>query len=110
MPAEILIDETGPQFDQVVELDGTDFLLDFRWNEREQRWYLDVSDNDGALILAGQKLVANWLPMRLVTNRGRPLGQMVLQDTTRAGLDPRLGDLGTRVRLIYFTAAEVAAL
>lgn len=111
MAVEIPIDEAGPHISQVTELEGTSYVFVFRWNEREQRWYLDLRDTDGASIVVGQKIVANWPILRLVVDEGRrPPGEIIVQDTSGRGRDPRLGDLGTRVRLIYLTEAEVAAL
>lgn len=116
MALEIPIEVTGPEpgeltphVEQTTELDGVEFGLRLRWNDREQRWYLDLSDVDGAPILLGVKLVANWSLLRTLADDGRrPRGELVVVDTTGEG-DPRLPDLGRRVRLIYVPVAEVPA-
>ena len=111
MSTEIPIQEAGTSFTQTVDLDGSDFVFVFRWNDREQRWYLGITDTDDTPIFMGRKLVADWLTLKpLVDQTLRPRGELLVVDTTGGGLDPRIGDLGNRVRLLYFNEAEIAAL
>ena len=87
MAVEIPIEETGPHIEQVTDLEGTSFVFTFRWNEREQRWYLDLRDTDGAAILLGVKMVANWQILRLLVDSDRrPPGEIIVQDTSGGGL------------------------
>lgn len=108
MSVEIPIAENDQsRFTQVTPLEGVDFLFEFRWNEREQRWYMDVRSVDGESVFMGVKIVADWSLLRLlVRDDDRPAGEIYAHDTTGAG-DPRLGELGTRVRLIYIPEAEL---
>lgn len=108
MAVEIPITENEQsRFTQVTPLDGVDFLFEFRWNEREQRWYMDLRSIDGTALFMGAKIVADWSLLRLYTrDEDRPAGEIYAHDTTGDG-DPRLGELGTRVRLIYIPEDEL---
>lgn len=100
--------ETRGNYSQRTVLDGREYLLLFRWNQREGRWYLTISDQDGAPIVSGVKIVVNF---PLITNRivdaRRPPGEIFATDTTGADIDPGLDDLGSRVVLIYIDAADI---
>ena len=43
-----------------VTLDRREFVLDLRWSMREARWYLDVRDSGGVLLVGGVKVVTSW--------------------------------------------------
>lgn len=91
-----------------TQLDGVTFQLDFAWNARGGCWSIMVSDAAGNLLLrrcvrVGLSLLARFRDTRL------PPGDIVVVDTSGAGAEPGLTDLGGRVQLVYLTAAEIAA-
>ena len=88
-------------YSERVELDGTIYGLTFMWNTREEAWFLSVADADGVALVSGVKLVADWQLFQSVSNASMPPGEMVAVDTSGAGLDPGLTDLGERVLLMY---------
>lgn len=82
-----------------VTLDGREFILDLQWNEREERWYLSISDEEGAPILMGRKLVCE-VPL-LVYYLGDPRvppGDLRVIDMTHDYSPPGLNDLGAGLR------------
>jgi hypothetical protein len=91
-----------------VVLDGSTFTLEFRWNTREQAWYLNVSDEAGVLIRGSVKVVVNWPLAARVVNPKKWPGRLVAQDTTGLQTNPGIADLGDRVALIYFEVADFA--
>ncbi len=95
-----------PHFSLQVELDGTTFTLEFRWNSRDGAWYMNLEDAEGTHILSGIKVVADWPLGARFQVAGLPAGQLSAVDTSGAGLDPGFTDLGTRVQILYLTAAE----
>jgi hypothetical protein len=97
-----------PLYQQVTTLDGADYLLTFRYNARDFSWYLDLADQDGAAIVSGIHLVEGWDLLRRCVDPRRPPGLLMANDVTGAGGEAGPNDLGTRVELLYFTAAEVA--
>lgn len=88
-----------------VELDGVVFELTFAWNTRDGKWYLSVADAEGVALASGIKLVVDWSLFRSVSNADMPAGTMMAVDTSGAGLDPGLKELGERVLLMYRDAA-----
>jgi hypothetical protein len=43
-----------------IELEDVVYGLSFFWNNRDERWYFDLSDEDGNLLRAGLKAVTGW--------------------------------------------------
>ncbi len=96
-----------PHFDLQVELEGTTYTLELRWNTRAEAWFLMVIDAQGETVIrSGLRVVADH-PLRLYEADRQPPGLLVAADTSGAGEDPGLHDLGARVQLFYFTAAEL---
>jgi hypothetical protein len=96
-----------PFFDLQTELEGVTYTLQFRWNVRASRWFLDVLDAEGAKVLvASVKLVADY-PLAIYRSDRQPRGCFFAADTGGGGVDPGINDLGKRVQLYYLTAAEL---
>jgi hypothetical protein len=99
-----------PHFTERVTLDGTPYTLEFRWNEREASWRFSLATAEGDPIASGLKVLPSKvlsLGWRIVDPR-RPPGVFAVVDTSGADSPPGLNDLGKRVQIIYFTAAELA--
>ena len=88
-------------YEQTVTLDGASYRLRLAWAERERRWFLDLSTVDGVPILQGKKIVADRPLTQRLTCSSRPAGELWCIDTTGAGVDPDLRDLGARCLLLY---------
>ena len=101
--ALIAIPVTNDPWSEVtVSLDGSVYLLAFRWNTREGAWFMDISDANGDLLKPGIKLVCDWpLTSLRDTDPGLPPGMLSVFDQGGAQVDPTLDDLGTRVLLLY---------
>jgi len=96
-------------FNERVTLDGRDYTLQFRWNQREGRWYLSVADAENNLIAASIKIVANWPLLRYYRHDPRiPPGELIAQDISPDGTPPGFDELGIgrRVELTYFAQTE----
>lgn len=107
MSFRIPIDVGDPFFDVQVTLEDVTYTLQFRWNVREEAWYMHILDAEGTTVLhAGLKLVADW-PLATYTTERQPPGILVARDTSGEGRDPGLDDLGDRVQLVYYTLAEI---
>lgn len=94
-----------PFYTQKTRLDGVDYILGFRYSQREDRWYFSIYDSEEKPILLGLKLVTNW-PL-LQAYRFNPLvppGEIMAQSLTTDESPPGLDELGPnrRVQLIYF--------
>lgn len=107
---EIPLPSDLPHFDLIVSLDGVSYRLLFRWNDRSESWFLDLSLEDDTLIWASIRVVVSWPLGRRSQHPSRPPGMLLATDTTARATDPGLTDLGARVRLYYWDAAELSAL
>lgn len=102
---------------QTTTLDGRDYILTFRYNAREDRWYIDLADQDDVEIVSGLKLVcAHDLLLRIVDER-RPPGRLMVHDGAASdpatsvkidAEDPGFDELGDTVVLLYVPEADLA--
>jgi hypothetical protein len=84
-----------------VTLDGNEYQIYFKYNEREDAWYLDLSDANGTVIRSGMKLVVNFPLLRTCMSSARPPGELIALDTMVDPANPGLEDLDKRVTLVY---------
>ncbi len=99
-----------PDYTLEIALDEVTFSLRLRWSAREACWYLDISDEDDVPLAMGVKVVLSWpLGGRRVLH-AMPVGSLYAFDTSGQDIGPGLADLGGRVQLVYYTAAERALL
>jgi hypothetical protein len=96
---EVPIDPVRPSFTQETDFDGTTYVLLFRWNTREEAWYLTLSTIDGMVIAASLKLVPGAALLRHIPETPRPPGEFFVDDV------PTRTNLGTEALLIYSTEA-----
>ena len=110
----LIIPVTGDPFQTLkVRLDGSDYVLSLAYNQREDRWYLSIADDEETPILSGLKLVANFgLLFRHRYNIAVPPGELMVTDTTADRSPPGLAELGEdkRCQLVYFEAATWAQI
>lgn len=103
-------DSVAPFWTQVTTLDGTPYLLTFRFNGRESCYYLDIDSVDGVTnFIKGLKLVCNF-PLLMYTSTGiNPPGELMCLSTNLDDSPPGIGELGAglRCQLIYMTEAEL---
>lgn len=93
------------------ELDGTLYLLRWRWLERPGAWYLDLGLPNGTQLAAGIRVVVDWQLLRHRTDPRLPPGQLVAIDTSGRGRDiEEQTELGERVLVFYVTEEEVNAI
>jgi hypothetical protein len=95
-------------YTQRVNLDGSDYTFDFRWNTRLQRWYLNLYDSAGTLLAASLKIVLNWPLLHYLHARdGMPAGELWCISLGSSVEPPGLDDMGEGLRceLTYFPRA-----
>ncbi len=123
---EIPLRSDLPHFTIVVELDGAIYRLEFRWNTREAAYYMNMYDADEVIIQGSLKCVVGWpIGVLQCTDPRRPAGMLVFVDSANSERDPvwidgkdlynldtvtrvpGYGELGDRVRLQYWTLADM---
>ena len=67
-------------------LDGVDYTLEWRWNARSSRWWVQLSDDTG--VIAYVPIVAGFPMIRSVTGTRRPPGELFVVDLTENGREP----------------------
>jgi hypothetical protein len=107
MPLILPLRDDVPHFGFTTELDGVTFGLEFRWNGRDSAWYFNLTDADGAMLLAGLRVVVRHLYLGRFRYLGLPAGELEFIDTTDADEEAGLGDLGSRVLLVYTPSGEL---
>lgn len=103
-------DTTLPYYDVVVDLDGVEFKLQFRFIDRDDAWYLTIFDINDVLLRAGIKIVLQWPILRLWQEATRPEGEVLTLNQGNITQPPTLNQLGADVVLTYLDAAEIATL
>lgn len=101
-----------PHSDQTTTLDGTDYVLQIRYNQRGEYYTLAIGLPDGTQLRAGAKLVCSWPLFRDVADDRMPQGVLMVIASGADRSPPKLGELGPglRCQLIYLEAAEAQAL
>lgn len=89
-----------------ITLDGVAYLLELRWNTREEAWYLDIRLEDKTDVVTGIKVVLGFPLGRRSQHAKRPPGILLALDTSGRDIEPGISDLGGRVELLYLDKAE----
>jgi hypothetical protein len=110
MPVNLPLEPSNASYQVVTTLDGANYIFDVRWNPEDPGWFIDVSDAVGDQIAIGLKVVLGVVLGRRITDSRIWPGMLIAVDTSNAGLDAGLDDLGGRVQVQYYTIAELIAL
>lgn len=89
----------------VTQLGETKYLFDARYNDRSGVWTVDLyNDATKALIVASLPLV---LGQDLLEPYNFDMGSLLCVDTTTQGQEAGPEDLGSRVKVYWFSPDEV---
>ena len=99
-----------PYYSLTVSLDGVQYNLDFSYSTREDCWYLNFNNANGAPMLLGTKIVCQYalFPYQ-IDFYNLPPGTLIAMSGTNDNSTPGLNDLGinSRVQLFYYSLAEI---
>jgi len=104
---QIPTSQSLPFYSQKTLLDGQTYTLQFKWNDREEAWYLDLLTDLEEPISMGIKIVTDWPLNRRITDPAAPPGVISAIDTTGAGTNPGFEDLGNKIILVYIDEDEL---
>ena len=99
-----------PFYEFEVELDGTEFKLEFRFNDRDDAWYMSMLDIDDVLLRGSIRIVLSWDLLRLWAEATRPDGEIISVNQGKILAPPTLNQLSEEVVLSYIDAADVALI
>lgn len=107
MARSIPIDPDSNHQSVRVQLDGTTFELEIRWNTQAAGYFMSILAADGTLLLANRRLVVGWRLTQRFRDPRLPLGDFLANDTSGKQIEAAFGELGTRVLLLYLEAADL---
>ena len=98
-------------YSQRTTIDDTEYVLRFKWNERDGAWFMDILDEDEGALALGLKLVPGWPILYYVPPLDYlPRGDFYVYTTDGTAAEPTLDNLGTDFELLYITPEEIAGL
>jgi hypothetical protein len=97
-------------YDELVPIEGVEYLFEFYWNARDTLLYLSLYDQDQNPIASGIPLVVNWNLLRRFRGLPNvPPGLLMAVDSSGNNLDAAaVTDYGNRIQLIYATSDDPA--
>jgi len=107
MPQQLPLRPSIPNYRVGTKLGDTSYVLDVRWNGRAEAWYMDVRTEDAEPIRVGIKLVLGAALGRRCVDPRFPPGVLMASDTSGAGQEATLDDLGERVQVFYFPPEDL---
>lgn len=106
MTIEYPIRGTAYVYERRYKFDGVPLTLAFAWHERLACYHVDAIAADGSVLFVGQRLTPGALLFPDRSIPGLPPGVIAF-----TGPDPyAMSQVGSDVRMIYVTVAEMAAL
>lgn len=89
-------------------LNGTQYVIDARWNERGAFWTFDLTENPSqTLLVAGVPLL---LGQDVLAPYALGIGGLIMADLANSNTDAGPEDLSDRVVAVFFTPAELSLL
>ena len=101
-----------PYSTQRTILDGTEYVLRFSYNAREDRWAFDLLTDDEVVLLSGCRIVPEVYLLRRYHYMDRMPPGEILCLSYQGDAPPGLNDLlpGGRCELLYVSAADLISL
>jgi hypothetical protein len=90
-----------PSYSYVISLDGVNFTLAYTFNDRMQKWFLNLADASGNQIVSQVPVIASMPLFDRFVAEAVPAGTLFAFDTSGQNMDPGRFDLGDRVRMLY---------
>lgn len=101
---------SNPHTTYNVSLEGVKYFFTYRWNVRQEIWYLDVFTSNRIPIVIGAALLEATDLLRRVTSYS-PKGLLTIIKNSETTAKPNRFNIGVGkdYELIYFTESEVNA-
>lgn len=98
-----------PLFTIKATLTGTEYILRFDYNGRQDCWYFGLYDAQQSRIRVGMRVNCGWDVLRTCALDSRPPGQLFFLSGGGQSA-PGLSDLGRSTILVYVDAAPIVAV
>jgi hypothetical protein len=108
------LNDPYPEFDQLTQLEGAEYLLEFVWSPLESAMYMNVCDQDGNQIASGIRLVCGVSLLRKFNDSRLPPGDFLVVNMAETDVDPSAATdfdaaNGGNFPLVYVTSDETFA-
>ena len=100
----------NPYFSMDVELDGVEYQAEFKFNTRDDAWYMSLYDIEGLPLRTGVRIVNGWQLFRTWTSEERIAGKLVSVNSGNLSEPPNFSQFGLDAQLIYVEKSTVALL
>jgi hypothetical protein len=110
-PLRFPFDPVVPHFDEVVELDGRRYSCRVVYNQRADRYTLDLALEGGDALASGVRIIPGRPLLRRYSYRAsHPGGELVLIVLEQSDAAPGLGEVGDGKRTeLWYLPAELVA-
>lgn len=102
----IPVDSDNASFKFRTDLEDIAYVLRLDWNERSERWHLDIFDADETPLKVGLPLNINSDIIGRFADTRLPPGLIMLYDTSGQNEEAGRDDLGDRCMLLYYTSED----
>lgn len=89
-----------PDYSKKININGTIYVFNIRWNDAYEFWALTVTDEDENVIAGNMRMIQNFDLFREKRGLGLPKGRLMLLNTTGA-LIPITYDNIEQYSLVY---------
>ena len=93
--------EQARAYEYVTQLGLAEYTIRIEYRERQDRWYLDLIDANGVLLVAAIKLVVGFSLLFRHRKAGMPIGALVVIDRDGTEAECTFEDLGRRCGLAF---------
>lgn len=90
-----------PAYTMRVDLNSVIFVLSFRYNQRADRWIMDVSTEEDEIIIQGIVLITGIPLLTQYVDERLPEGELIVLDRTDQQTNPTRNNFGEDVELYY---------
>lgn len=94
-----------------IELSGTIFILEFKWNALNEFWVMNIYTSTNDPIILGIKIVPDYsLLDQYPAVSGRPIGDIVCQNIVGSRDEISRFDMSQKFELLYYEVGEFDAI
>lgn len=97
----IPVNFSSPDFTEQIDMDGVTYGLHFTYNERTDRFSMEIQDQLGNPLVSGVAVVTNWALLDRFKTPGLPVGTLFTMDVTGGNTEPSAVTFGNTVLLCY---------
>lgn len=109
MISTIPVPPSTPEINFSCAVNGATYNFHILWNDRDQSYYMDLSQPDGTPIFSGARMVLHAYIGRTANQPPVSQGVFMVIDTSGALVEAGIDDLGARVQLVWIPQTDLLA-